>query len=366
MTTLDGYTSLEFTDAAITREVFVRGAGPAVIVMHEVPGIHPLVLRFAERVAAAGHRVYLPSLLGDPGRAVTPGSAAGQILKALCIRREFSAWATNQSSPIVEWLRALARKAHADCGGPGVGAIGMCLTGNFAMAMMTEPSVIAPVLSQPSLPVAMGAKRRADIGMSQQEIAIVRERLDSENLSAIGMRFHGDPMVPPERFASYKRCFGDRFEAIEIDAADALPNPGAKPHAVLTINLRDDDAQGATKLAETRVIDSEVEAEPHRERARRNQPVQVQLAGRYQRCAGLRGIGRGFVEQIAQIDRQLRVIAAGLAAEDDARVEGAVAVDFQIQQARLQALADRGGYVVIGQRNALRRLVDDRVLVARA
>jgi dienelactone hydrolase len=177
-----------------------------------------------------------------------------QIFKALCIRREFGAWATNQSSPIVDWLRAMARKAHADCGGPGVGAIGMCLTGNFAMAMMTEPAVIAPVLSQPSLPVAVTARRRADIGMSQTEIGIVRHRLESENLSAIGLRFHGDPMVPPERFATYKSCFGDRFEAIEIDPADAQPNPGAKPHAVLTLNLRDDDPEGPTKRAETRVI----------------------------------------------------------------------------------------------------------------
>jgi dienelactone hydrolase len=253
--TMDGYTSFDFSDGAVTRPVFVRGQGPAVIVMHEVPGIHPLVLRFAERVAAAGHRVYLPSLLGDPGRAVSPGYGAVQIFKAICIRREFAAWATDQSSPIVEWLRALARKAHAECGGPGVGAIGMCLTGNFAMAMMTEPSVVAPVLSQPSLPVAVGAKRRANIGMSPDEIAIVRQRLESEDLSAIGLRFHGDAMVPPERFATYKRCFGDRFEAIEIDPAEAQPSPGAKPHAVLTINLRDDDPQGATKRAETRVIE---------------------------------------------------------------------------------------------------------------
>ena len=253
--TLDGYASFDFTDAAITRQVFVRGHGPAVIVMHEVPGIHPLVLRFAGRVAAAGHRVYLPSLLGEPGRAVSPGYGAVQIFKALCIRREFGAWAAGQSGPIVDWLRALARKAHADCGGPGVGAIGMCLTGNFAMAMMTEPAVIAPVLSQPSLPVAFNARRRADIAMSPREIEIVRQRLESENLSAIGLRFHGDPMVPAERFKTYKRCFGERFEAIEIDPAQAQPNPGAKPHAVLTLNLRDDDPQGPTKRAETRVLE---------------------------------------------------------------------------------------------------------------
>jgi dienelactone hydrolase len=253
--TLDGYSSFDFTDAGTTRQVFQRGQGPAVIVMHEIPGIHPLVLRFAERVAAAGHRVYLPSLLGEPGRAPSPGYGAVQMFKAICIRREFAVWATDQSSPIVDWLRALARKVHQDCGGPGVGAIGMCLTGNFAMAMMTEPSVVAPVLSQPSLPLGFTARSRANIGMSAQEIAVVRHRLEAENLSAIGLRFHGDPLVPAERFATYKTCFGDRFEAIEIEPAEAQPNPGAKPHAVLTINLRDDDPDGATKRAEARVIE---------------------------------------------------------------------------------------------------------------
>jgi hypothetical protein len=72
------------------------------------------------------------------------------MLSAICIHREFNVWYTGKSSPIVEWLRALARKAHADCGGRGVGAIGMCFTGGFALAMMTESTVVAPVLSQPS------------------------------------------------------------------------------------------------------------------------------------------------------------------------------------------------------------------------
>lgn len=253
--TLDDYSSFEFTAGAFTRQVFSRGEGPAVIVMHETPGIHPLGIRFADRIAAAGHRVYLPSLLGEPGRPITAGYGIAQILKAMCVRREFAVWSSDQSSPIVEWLRALARKAHAECGGPGVGAIGMCLTGNFAMAMMTEPSVIAPVVSQPSLPMGFTARSRSNISMSPKEIKIVQHRLEDENLSAIGLRFHGDPLVPPERFATYKSCFGERFEAIEIDPSEAKPNPGTRPHSVLTINLRDDDPNGATKRAEARVIE---------------------------------------------------------------------------------------------------------------
>src|SRR5579872_2011160 len=130
--------------------------------MHEMPGLHPLVIRFADRVAAAGMTVFLPVLFGEPGRPVSTGYAVREMLVGICIRREFAVWAIDRSSPIIDWLRALARKVHAECGGRGVGAVGMCFTGGFALAMMTEQSVVAPVLSQPSLPLAVGpgGKRR--------------------------------------------------------------------------------------------------------------------------------------------------------------------------------------------------------------
>jgi dienelactone hydrolase len=251
---LQDYARFRFTDGPYTREILRRGQGPGVIIIHEVPGIHPLVLRFAGRVADAGHTVFLPSLMGEPGRAPTGGHAAWQMVKAICIRREFSFWAADRSSPIVNWLRALARRVHVECGGPGVGAIGMCFSGGFALAMMTEPAVIAPVMSQPSLPLGFTRRSRTAIGMSSSEIDCVRRRFETENLSAIGLRFHGDPFVRPERFATYKACFGEAFESIEIDPRDAQPGGGMKPHAVLTISLRDDDPGGATKRAEARVI----------------------------------------------------------------------------------------------------------------
>src|SRR6185436_16261212 len=174
---LKDYSSFPFNDGRWTREVFRRGTGPAVIIIHEMPNLHPLVVRFADHVAAARMTVFLPSLFGHPGHAPTPLYAVGQMLAGLCIRREFNVWATDKSSPIVDWLRALARKAHAECGGKGVGAVGMCFTGNFALAMMTEPAVVAPVLSQPSLPMGFGNKaREAAMGVSPEEIACARRR----------------------------------------------------------------------------------------------------------------------------------------------------------------------------------------------
>jgi dienelactone hydrolase len=250
---LADYRRFDFTDPEErwTRPVWRRGSGPAVIVIHEIPGLHPLVVRFANRVAAAGMTVFCPSLFGEPGRPVSRGYAVRSMLTAICIRREFNVWSSDRSSPIVDWLRALAAMAHAECGGRGVGAVGMCFTGNFALAMMTEPSVVAPAMSQPSLPFPMGAKARAGIGVSPKEIACAKRRFADENLSMIGLRFKSDKLVPDARFATLKSTFGDAFEAIELEDADARPDAEMAPHSVLTLHLRED---GPTKAAETRLI----------------------------------------------------------------------------------------------------------------
>jgi len=248
---LSEYQKFEFTDGPWTRPVYRRGAGPAVIIIHEIPGLHPLVVDFADRVAAQGMTVFLPSLFGEPGRPVSTGYALGSMFNAICIRREFNVWQSGKSSPVVEWLRALARKAHAECGGKGVGAVGMCFTGGFALAMMTEPSVVAPVLSQPSMPMAAGSKARAaGIDASPREIACAKQRFADEGLSMIGLRFKSDALVPDARFETYKREFGDKFEAIELEDEDARPSE-RPPHSVLTVHLKDD---GPSKAAEQRVI----------------------------------------------------------------------------------------------------------------
>lgn len=248
---LADYTKFDFTHEGRTYPVYRRGSGPAVIIMHEMPGLHPLVIQFADRVAAAGMTVFLPSLFGTPGKPASRSYALTTALGVLCIRREFYVWRGDRSSPVVDWLRALSRQAHAECGGKGVGAVGMCFTGGFALAMMTDPSVVAPVLSQPSLPMARGQpKPSAQIGLSPNEIACVKGRMADEDLSVIGLRFKSDVLVPDARFETYRREFGDRFEAIELEDEDAKP-AFIPPHSVLTLHLKED---GPTKAAEQRVI----------------------------------------------------------------------------------------------------------------
>jgi dienelactone hydrolase len=203
-----------------------------------------VVIRFADRIVAAGMTVFLPRAVRRAGRPVTSGYALRSMLSAICIHREFNVWMTGKSSPIIEWLCALARKAHAECGGHGVGAIGMCFTGGFALAMMTEPSVVAPVLSQPSLPAAaLSKKSAAGIDASPEEVACARWRFKNENLSMIGLRFKSDRSVPDARFETYRREFGDKFEATELEDADAEP-ADRPPHSVPTIHMREDADQG--------------------------------------------------------------------------------------------------------------------------
>jgi dienelactone hydrolase len=181
-------------------------------------------VRFADRVAAAGLTAFCPSFFGKPGKPVGRAYTLTTALGVLCMRREFYVWRGDRSSPVVDWLRALSRHAHAECGGQGVGAVGMCFTGNFALAMMTDPSVVAPVLC-PAVPAdhPQQAAREAEIALSPKEIACVRERMRAEDLSVIGLRFKSDTLTPDARFETYRREFGDRFEAIELEDADAQP-----------------------------------------------------------------------------------------------------------------------------------------------
>src|ERR1700724_2311717 len=160
----------------VTKAVHVAGTGPAVIVMTEMPGISPHVARFARWVRDAGFTIYMPSLFGRDG-AVPDVEEGTAIFQRACVSAEFRAFAANQSSPVTVWLRALARLAHEQCGGPGVGAIGMCFTGNFALTMMLEQAMLAPVLSQPSLPL----DDPAGIEIASEELLAIRGRLELED-----------------------------------------------------------------------------------------------------------------------------------------------------------------------------------------
>jgi dienelactone hydrolase len=242
MHTVPGFEIHTLNSQGATRDIYRAGRGPAVIVMSEIPGITPAVAGFGQRLVDAGYTVFMPLLFGEPMRPPERGYALGVILKA-CISREFRVLAANQSSPIVDWLRALARHAHAECGGRGVGAIGMCFTGNFALAMMLNAPVLAPVLAQPSLPFAVTRSRRGALHASPQELQAAHEKIDRQGARILALRFIQDPMCPKERFERLRGEFGAAFEAIEIDERYANPRGPSPAHSVLTNHLIDELGQ---------------------------------------------------------------------------------------------------------------------------
>lgn len=229
-----GLTKAEHCYLGTARDVYRGGEGPPVLVLSELPGITPETVSLCQRVMRAGYSVVLPQLFGQPGREVSLGAAVSAA-KQLCVSQEFTLLASRRQSPITEWLRALARAEHRRHGGPGVGVIGMCLTGGFALAMMLEPAVIAPVLSQPSMPVSFTKKRACALGLSDAELTVVKARVVAEDLTVLGLRFTRDRLVPRARFERLRSELGEHFVAIEIDSGPSnLYQIQPRAHSVLT------------------------------------------------------------------------------------------------------------------------------------
>ena len=250
---LEDFTNTTFTHGGTTHDVFRAGRGPGVVVIHELPGITPNVAAFGRKLVDAGFTVAMPSLVGTPGKPISAAYTAESVTK-VCISREFTTWALNRTSPVIDWLRGLARDLHETTGRHGVGAIGMCFSGGFALAMAVDDIMVAPVCSQPSLPFAVGRARSRDLGLSPGDLELVRERA-AAGQCVLGMRFTHDRAVPGVRFQRLRDELGDRFLAIEIDSSPGNPHGNPKTaHSVVTEQFVDEPGH-PTSEALTRVLD---------------------------------------------------------------------------------------------------------------
>jgi dienelactone hydrolase len=250
MDRLDDFTRFDFPYEGHSRHVYRKGEGPPVIVIHEMPGITPEVARFARRVAGRGFTVLMPSLFGRDGAEATPGAYRAAFVQ-VCISFQFALLAKNRPGPVVDWLRALARDVHKQLGGRGVGVIGMCLTGNFALTMALDPEVVAPVLAQPSLPLGPGS-RKAAVHAPPEALEAVRRRHSEDGLKVIGLRFEGDSTCPKARFDTLEARLGGAFERYDLPDSSAA-HPDGKPHSVLTRELIDEEGE-PTRAALDRVL----------------------------------------------------------------------------------------------------------------
>lgn len=222
MSLLASWSADSHTAAGVTHPTYRKGTGPGVIVIHEIPGITPDVIAFAEEVVAAGFTVVLPHLFGTPERPMSV-PAVISTMRRVCVSAEFTKLATGVTAPVADWLRSLARDLHAELGGPGVGALGMCFTGGFALAMMVDDAVAAPVLAQPSAPFAIGSRRAADLNLSPADLAVVKERARN-GCQVLGLQYPAD-VATGTRFETLTREIGDAFIRVEF---------GGKGHGTLT------------------------------------------------------------------------------------------------------------------------------------
>ena len=218
---LPGFERFDFADGALTKPVYRRGTGPAVVLMHELPGMSPSCVDMGRRLADAGYTVYMPLLFGEPN-----GFYGSKPLLWPCVWKEFGFLSGRRERPITGWLRALSRRALTERPGKGVGAIGMCMTGGFALALMMDEFLIAPVLSQPSPPVLPW--KSADHGLMDEEWDNACRRSEKENIPILGFRFTGDFLCQEPRFATLKEGFGERFRPVEVEG---------KGHSVFTYHF---------------------------------------------------------------------------------------------------------------------------------
>lgn len=245
MGVLDGWQHTAFSADSITHDVYRRGSGPGIIVVHEIPGITPLVAAFANELVDRGFTVIMPDLVGTPGRPPS-GSYLASSMMRVCISREFTTMALGRTSPIISWLRALGRELHEEIGGPGIGAVGMCFSGGFALGMMVDDHVVAPVLSQPSLPFSVGRARAADLNLSPEDERIVVRRAQ-EGCKVLGLRFTGDKLVGT-RFESLRKILGDAFVAVEF------PSQKSSDHSVLTEQRQDEGVRRVIEFFAERLL----------------------------------------------------------------------------------------------------------------
>lgn len=222
----------------LQHDVYTKGEGPVVLIVQELPGIGMETLNLADRLVSSGFRVVLPHLFGPLGKV----SFVGNIRRVFCMRREFTLFSKHKASPVVNWLAALSNHIKDQYQVAGIGVIGMCLTGNFAISLMADPAVLAAVTSQPSLPL----QSQKALHMSPEDIEDISQALDEKG-AMLAFRFAGDKICRPPKFEAIEAAFNTDRERIKLTQLEG------NDHSVLTLHFN--DAEGSpTELALQKII----------------------------------------------------------------------------------------------------------------
>lgn len=233
---LDGFAQFHFTAGEFGHTVYYGGnrLDPPLLLMPELAGFSPGMLQFAERLRQARFQVYVPWLFGPFGQRTPLRNAI-----RLCISREFANLRAGVSAPVTTWLRALAAHISQYNGGGRVGAIGMCLTGAFAIPLVIDPKVVAAVAAQPSVP--FGVRRGPwmhQLNVSDSDIAKARDRLTSGGAQILALRNRADGICPREKLERFQHEFPVGLEVREYGDTDSRNSLGERPHATFTKEYR--------------------------------------------------------------------------------------------------------------------------------
>jgi dienelactone hydrolase len=240
---LEGFEQFFFEAHGMGHPVYCTGkkGAPMLLLLQEIAGFSPGLLLFAERLVGAGFQVAIPWLFGPFGRRAPVRNAL-----RLCISREFANLREGVSAPVATWLRALAAQLSEQNGGARIGAIGMCLTGAFAIPLVIEPGVAAAVAAQPSVPLSFlhlafgggDARRLGALNIANSTIAEARARLDSGAAHMLAVRCRADRICPHAKLERFMREFPVGLEVREYGNPDDLNRVGDRPHATLTKEYR--------------------------------------------------------------------------------------------------------------------------------
>jgi len=247
---LQGFAQFSFAAGEYRHFVYHAGAAgnPPLLLMPEIAGMSPGMILFARRLIEAEFRVYIPWLFG-PFQQRAPAMNAIK----LCISREFANLRAGVSAPVTLWLRALAAHISELNGGNRVGAIGMCLTGAFAIPLIIDPQVAAAVAAQPSVPLSplfsMFGIGRGDwmhrLNIGDDDIARARARLKGGAAHLLAVRCHADRICPHEKLERLQREFPAGLQTREYGEATTRNRLGDRPHATFTKEYRlEPDASG--------------------------------------------------------------------------------------------------------------------------
>lgn len=249
-----------FSSGGMARDVYKIGAGPAILFLHEIPGLMPEDIALARELSEK-YAVYLPLFFGKPGQGDSwfLGRFLRVALRTPCWGSEFNCVSATSLGTVVPWLAALALEIDSKSGGKGLAVIGNCLTGSLPLTLMANDAVKAKikcaVLSQPALPLGVWPFPEQLTTAGKRALGVtdaVLTKAGSSGIPTLAFHFANDSFVPEDRLTALADKFPkgkpELFQYHKVTPDLACDNSSGRMvhhHSVLTVdNCGDNSPNG--------------------------------------------------------------------------------------------------------------------------